>query len=141
MITVHFDGSCNPNPHGPAGYGSVIKKDGQVIAELADARAASIRNSNNVSEYQALLNAMDWLYERSLNTEKITFYGDSTLVINQMSGRFKKLPRTGLYAEIARNTISKKSLFPNSQFVWIPREQNTRADELSTLLVGKFDPY
>lgn len=145
MITVHFDGSCNPNPHGPIGWGSVIKNNGEIIAQLSDARGASIENSNNVAEYNALLAAMDYLIKNSLNREKITFYGDSTLVINQMSGRWKKLPRSGMYAKIGIKTISKKPLFPNANYVWIPREENTEADALSTMLVeqplAETEPY
>lgn len=135
MITVHFDGSCNPNPHGPIGWGSVVRLNGKVIAQLSDARPASDKNSNNVAEYLALSDAMGFLIKNSLNLEKIIFYGDSSLVINQISGKWKKMPKGGMYAEIARNTISKKSLFPNSEYVWIPREENTEADSLSTMLV------
>jgi ribonuclease HI len=92
--------------------------------------------SNNVAEYAALNRFLDWYLQSGLIipniaiTERPTIYSDSQLLINQMNGIWKA--RGGLYYPHyakAKNTIIANRL--SLAFWWIPREQNSEADELS----------
>lgn len=76
---------------------------------------------------------MDWLHQNKI-TEDVIIYGDSNMVINQMSGvwkvRTKGKPK--IYMSNHALAIQLRALLPNVRYRWIPREQNTEADALST---------
>ena len=82
---VWFDGACEPNPGGPAGYGVVIEEYNEVVAELSG-RCSQSSTSNNVAEYMGLHAALDWFIKERLLDEVIEVYGDSKLVIEQIFG-------------------------------------------------------
>ena len=59
----------------------------------------------------------------------INIYGDSMLVINQMTGKWKI--KSGYYVDYATECKKFLKLFTNINLKWIPREENTYADNLS----------
>jgi len=61
--------------------------------------------------------------------EPIMVYGDSKLVIQQMSGRWKI--KEGIYKPFAQRAKVLTNGFSNLGWQWIPRGQNTIADGLS----------
>jgi ribonuclease HI len=87
--------------------------------------------SNNVAEYAGVLRILKYLSSRPPG--RVTIYGDSNLVINQLSGywRIKK----GLYLPIATETkqllADLHGLGWQIDLCWIPREQNEECDALS----------
>ena len=134
MIEVYFDGACEPvNPGGHAAYGLVIFRDGLMIHEdsklFVPLKGREKKTSNNVAEYSGSLAALAWLLAQGLNDEEIVFYGDSMLVINQMFGRWAI--HTGFYKSLAIKAKKLLKKFPKAHGQWIPREKNSRADELS----------
>ena len=130
IVEVYFDGSCLSNPHGKMGYGYHIMYRGDEISSGCNGENASNGNSNNVAEYKALILALkDCL---SLEDKIVWIYGDSKLVINQMSGIYKI--GKGFYSPYAIEAKKLLTELKNSNqvfFEWIPRELNTYADELS----------
>lgn len=121
------------NPGGTAAYGAVIFKDGQKIWSQSQIflpmKGKEKETSNNVAEYSGFLAILTTLKGMKAEQEEIHIYGDSNLVIQQMSGRWKI--RQGYYvplALIARKLVVK---FPKLKLQWIPREENNLADELS----------
>ena len=134
ILEVYFDGSCGPkNPGGTAAYGyavySVVDRElihtgyGRVISGAAA--------SNNVGEYAGLYEAMKFIAEKYPNTPTV-FYGDSSLVINQMNGVAKA--KKGLYIPYYLKAIQLAEPYITSglwSFEWIPRDMNSVADELS----------
>ena len=128
-----FDGTCKPvNPGGTASFGVVIKdKDGIVLLREHGVVGKGDAMSNNVTEYAGVLHILKYLSSRSPG--RMTIYGDSNLVINQLNGRWRI--RKGLCLAIATET---KELLADLRgqgwqisFCWIPREQNEECDALS----------
>lgn len=136
MIEVWIDGACEPkNPGGNMGWGYYIELDGKFLHSGTGFKPAMSENTNNVAEYQALLDAMIWLYQNGHNEKKIDFYGDSKLVINQMN--YEWGIKGGAYAPLAYRCRKALAFFKQASFEWIPREENEKADELSKEMFTK----
>ncbi|MEM4852724.1 MAG: reverse transcriptase-like protein [Thermofilum sp.] len=92
MITVYFDGLCEPvNPGGIAAYGFVAYRDGEKIAAGKGIVGAGYRGddvTNNVAEYTALIRALEWLVANGYAGGKLVVKGGSRLVIRQLQGRY-----------------------------------------------------
>lgn len=142
MITIHFDGSCWPNPGGQAGYGAIIRRDGIEIKRITGTLPAG-QTSNNVAEYAALIAGVEWVINREkgkywisvdLIEEPVQCFGDSQLVIKQMwgwpPGRKWKI-KEGLYEANARHAKELLTRFRSITGTWVPREENAEADEIS----------
>lgn len=128
--TVYFDGCCEPrNPGGTAAYGVVILKNGERVFEDSKIFEASPNTSNNVAEYAGFNSILDWFSQQILRDADITVYGDSKLVIEQMFGTWN-ISR-GFYVPLAIKAKTKLKNFSNIKGEWIPREENSIADELS----------
>jgi len=133
-LEVWIDGACEPvNPGGTATYGLVIKEKHKTLLREARVVGSGKGMSNNVAEYSGLIAFLDW-YGTSKRKGKANIYSDSELLVNQMKGiyRAKRGTKKGLYYpyyQRARELI--RQLGNNFHFEWIPREQNTEADELS----------
>lgn len=134
MITGYFDGCCEPvNPGGTASFGAVLFRDGERIWECSEIfyplRGRERETSNNVAEYCGFLAILEYLIRQGLRLEQINLYGDSNLVVQQMNGRWRI--KRGYYVEKAREAKKLLEQFPNLTLNWIPREENSIADELS----------
>lgn len=131
-IEAWFDGACGPiNPGGHAGYGALIKIDGESAWFDTGYCGHGPKMSNNVAEYSGLIAILDKL--RDFPPSEVIIRGDSMMVIEQMSGRRKA--KSGLYLEYcwrAKDLLSEVRKHHDSiRFEWIPREQNTECDALS----------
>ena len=126
MIEVCADGGARGNP-GPAAFGYVIKKDGQIVKNGNGYIGIA---TNNVAEYTAVIEALTWL-ESSYPKVNLTFYLDSELVVSQLSGIYKVKNAN------IRNLIFKirtlESNFGQVNYKHIPREKNKDADRLVNL--------
>jgi len=130
MITLYFDGLCRPrNPGGVATYGYVIYKDGKKVKKGYGVVGSGTGMTNNVAEYSALKYAAEWVRENCCEDE-IVIRGDSLLVIHQMIGTWQIKSETSkkFVPEIRRLLEGRKT-----RYVWIPREQNAEADQLSNV--------
>lgn len=135
-IEAWFDGSCEPfNPGGNGGTGWVIKKDGVFLASGNSHFRASPSISNNVMEYQAVIDVMQWLLNKGLKDAEIKIYGDSQLVIKQLRGEWKS--KKGLYLKKYIEAKRIKEQFIDVEFYWIPREKNEEADAESRVAIGE----
>jgi probable phosphoglycerate mutase len=124
-LIIEADGGSRGNP-GPAGSGAlVIDADtGAVLIEVAKFVGVA---TNNVAEYIALKSGLEAAFE--LNpAARVLVRMDSKLVIEQMSGAWKiKHPdMIQLASEIAKIVAGKEM-----RWMWIPREENSRADALA----------
>ncbi|TGK86340.1 ribonuclease HI family protein [Leptospira bourretii] len=129
---IYCDGSSRGNP-GPAAIGvSFQNNDGVEFFFLSE----KIGNAtNNVAEWQALYRGMEEAINQNL--QKIRFRLDSELVVKQMKGEYKVKNKDLL---VFKNKCdSLKSSFQNFEIQYIPREQNSRADQLANLAQDKKD--
>ena len=124
-LIVEADGGSRGNP-GPAGSGAVVidADTGEVILEIA--RFIGVA-TNNVAEYLALKSGLEGALQ--INPEaRILVRMDSKLVIEQMSGTWKiKHPDMIQLAAEVQNISRGHDI----KFMWIPREENSRADALA----------
>lgn len=130
IYNCYFDGCCEPmNPNGTMGFGVyILNEDNQF--RKSDFIPAEIGNTNNIAEYLALTMLLNTLNKKEDCI--INIYGDSMLVINQMSGDWKI--KNGAYVPYATHTLKLLNELRKRNTIklqWIPREKNIIADELS----------
>ena len=119
----YFDGAARGNP-GPAGAGALLIDDENNI--VWEASRALGKKTNNEAEYSALILLLKAAKER--NITKLEVYGDSKVVICQVSKEWKiNLPHLKALAEEVWEITKEMKVSYN----WIPREENTLADALS----------
>lgn len=128
-IKAFFDGLCEPNPGGIATWGIVIYKNNDIIHQDCGiaVKPYTPQSTNNVAEYTALINAIQYCLNKGLLT--ITVYGDSQLAIRQITGEYRvNSPNIiPLYERVMK--LSKN--FNNISFTWVRRELNKEADAMS----------
>ncbi|MCL5090951.1 MAG: ribonuclease HI family protein [Patescibacteria group bacterium] len=85
-MRIWTDGGARGNP-GPAAIGVYIE-DEKGEALLKHGKKIGYA-TNNVAEYQAVIEALTWLKESSLELSQVDFFLDSSLVVNQLNGVFR----------------------------------------------------
>lgn len=156
-ILIFTDGSCWPNPNGDIGLGvvayeainfSLSNKNTRIIKSSYDSieqiktiqkkikfgSQGYAQTSNNLAEHCAMMEA--FVIVNSNKNDKFIIFSDSEMVVKQMRGEYKMNPRLA-YAYTAYQNVKTlkelKSLGKEIEFVWIPRELNKKADELSKI--------
>jgi ribonuclease HI len=121
---VFIDGAARGNP-GPAGLG-VIFEDGQGRV-LGRIRRYLGRTTNNVAEYQALLEALREAIRRGWR--RLIIHTDSQLLQQQIQGGYRVRSRNllPLYKE-ARRLLSR---LEDYDILHVPRQHNKEADRLA----------
>jgi ribonuclease HI len=128
---LNFDGCSKGNP-GPAGIGAVISKSGS--EEWCGCQFIG-NKTNNQSEYSALILGLKEALSR--NIKQLQVYGDSLLVINQVTGQFKV--KNVQLQELYKEALSLITKFDYIVFNHVYREFNKRADQLSNLALEACD--
>jgi ribonuclease HI len=136
-LVVFTDGGARGNP-GPAASGFIIKDNhGQILIEQGKYLGQA---TNNVAEYQAVIEALTWLknnfkMKETLNNQ-IDFFLDSNLVVNQLNGFFKikdaKLKNLIIKVRSLEKEINEKIFYH-----FIPRQKNYHADFLVNQTLDK----
>ncbi len=126
MIEVFTDGRAEPNP-GLGTYGYVVYEDGKRIHAAHGVAGHGV--TNNYAEYFCLIKALQYLADR--RGEEMTIFSDSTLLVNQMKGRWKF--KRGAYGDKYLEAKELAARFPRLRFEWVPREKNWEADELTNV--------
>ena len=121
---LRFDGGSRGNP-GRCGCGAVIYLNGKEIGSTY--LYLGLNQTNNYAEYNGLIVGLKLALEMGI--KKILVEGDSLLVINQLTNKFKCNSQnlTSLYMEVSE--LSGE--FEKIEFHHILRHQNKRADELA----------
>ena len=128
---LQFDGCSKHNP-GLSGAGAVIYQYNKEI--WSGDLFVGLSATNNYAEYSGLILGLQQAIE--LNIKNIQVEGDSLLVINQMTGKYK-CNSPNLVEQYNKGNELKKQ-FDNIKFVHIFRNKNERADELSNDAVIKY---
>ncbi len=127
MLSLFTDGGARGNP-GPAAYGVFIRDDKKTLAAFG----SHIGNAtNNVAEYQAVIEALRWLKNHSdvlAKHEEITLFLDSELVCRQLQGMYKVKNET-LKELFATAFALLKTIEKPIVITHIPREKNKEADK------------
>jgi ribA/ribD-fused uncharacterized protein len=125
-MRAHFDGGASGNP-GPAGCAAVLYINGREVAAASRHYPSA---TNNEMEWRGAIAALRMA--RRLGWRRFKLVGDSQLIIDQLRGAKKvKAPNLlPLYWEAIR-LITHPGWRPEVELVWVPREQNARANELA----------
>jgi ribonuclease HI len=127
LINIFTDGGARGNP-GPAAIGVYISDENN--KKIAGFGKTIGEATNNVAEYSAVIEALDWVIENKhifSDSAKINFYLDSKLACSQIIGLFKVKNanlRDLLFSVRDREAQIKMPIY----YKHIPREKNTLAD-------------
>lgn len=126
----HFDGSSKGNP-GPSQCAWIIFDDQKKEIDR-EVRKGKYDQTNNVAEYMGLIELLKYVLF-SADIGEIEIFGDSALVINQINGKWKcKSTNLKRYYNKALEYMQSLSDHDKSiTLTWVPREQNTEADNLA----------
>jgi len=128
---MQFDGCSKKNP-GLAGAGAVIYKYSKEI--WSGNLFVGTNDTNNCAEYSGLILGLQQAIE--LNIKTLQIEGDSLLVINQMTGKYKC--NSPNLIELLNKAKELTAKFDSINFVHIFRNKNVRADELSNIAVVNY---
>ena len=128
---LQFDG-CSKNNPGLAGAGAVIYKYSKEI--WSGDLFVGTNTTNNYAEYSGLIIGLEKAVE--LNIKTLHVEGDSLLVINQMTGKYKCNSSNLIEQYNKAKELATK--FDNISFIHIFRNKNVRADKLSNDAVIKY---
>lgn len=151
-LFIFTDGGARGNP-GPAAVGVVIKAENQrIIATLSRMIGTT---TNNVAEYSAVIEALEWLRNNPITPASsagrqssnpparldsakrvsktgnpmIQFFLDSKLVVNQLNGLFK-VKDSQLRNLLLKIRQLEQEVGGNVIYSLVPREKNQQADAL-----------
>ena len=128
-LNIFTDGGSRGNP-GPAAIGLYIENEkGRALAAIGK----TIGNgTNNVAEYRAIIEGLDWVIENKAkmpNLSRINFFMDSNLASSQLNGVYKIKNanlRNLLFAAREKEAVISLPI----HYSHIPREENKKADRL-----------
>lgn len=124
-----FDGAAEPTNPGERGLGALLLGPN---GERVEVSAAIGHGTNNEAEYEALARILEAAI--AAGATGLQVFGDSQLVVSQVNGNWKvKSPTLQGYHSRAVHLLHQAK----ATISWIPREENSAADELSKkALVG-----
>jgi ribonuclease HI len=126
--TLSVDGASNIRG---SGAGVVLEGPDGVLIEQS--LRFAFKASNNQAEYEALIAGMK--LAREMEVTDLRAKSDSQLITNQVSGEYQtKDPQLVKYLERVQSLASQ---FKRFELIYVPREQNARADLLSKLASTK----
>jgi ribonuclease HI len=119
---MSFDGACS---NSGSGVGIVLMSPSKIVHPHAIRLEFSC--TNNEAKYEALIRGM--ILEQEMKIEHLIVTGDSELVINQVTQKYKiKKERLKLYFKRVNELMEYFSSFNIS---FIPRDKNHKADSLA----------
>lgn len=130
-VIAYFDGGYDKQTR-VAGFGAVIyyTQSGNRVRIRMNEKVEEI-NSNNEAEYAAFFYLVNILEEYGIIKQKITFRGDSQVVLNQLSGEWPCYEEEfTVWLDKIENKLKKLHILP--VYESISRKENSEADKLAT---------
>jgi ribonuclease HI len=137
-LKVFTDGGSKGNP-GPASIGGVFYFNNKKIFQFNQSIGIA---TNNDAEYQALIYALEEIKKQKeklvndFKVERIDFYSDSRLLVNQINGFFK-VKNEKIKEHILKIRMLEQEINLPISYHQIPREKNKEADRLVNILSSK----
>lgn len=135
-LSIFTDGGARGNP-GPAAVGVYIESETK--KKLAGFGRTIGFATNNVAEYKAVIEALDWIIvnKKSLAKDtKINFFLDSKLICSQIIGIFK-VKNANLRNLLFDVREREAQIYFPIFYKHIPREKNTQADAFVNLALDQ----
>lgn len=131
-FSAAIDGGSRGNP-GPAAWAvAVLDEGGACVEEHAGLLG---RTTNNVAEYQGLLEALALAQRRG--AEEVVIRADSELIVRQMEGRYRV--RHPALIPLHREAQRLARAFRSFKIVHVPRGENKEADRLVNRALDEAD--
>lgn len=126
VLKIFTDGGSRGNP-GPAAVGISFQMGNEEVHSISEYIG---EKTNNIAEYQAFLTSLNHIASNNFVTnDGAQWFLDSTLVVEQLNNRWKvKDPNIRIIWQECQEKLNSLS-FPYS-IQYVPREENTRADQL-----------
>lgn len=128
---LNFDGCSKSNP-GLSGAGAVLYYHNDEI--WFSSKFIGEKITNNYAEYSGLILGLEEAIKREIKYLKVE--GDSLLVINQMSGKYKC--NSNNLIDLYNKAKELETHFDKIEYFHILRNNNKRADILSNIAVNKY---
>jgi ribonuclease HI len=137
MFTLWFDGlfqrvsikASQPSEAGLMGYGWLILKNNLIVAKGQGVFARGKGATSGVAEYLALIEGLDALSDLCGQGVAVEIRGDAKFIIDQMTGASDVTSES--IKPLHRQVKDLIRFIAPIHWVWTPRRQNRRADELS----------
>ncbi len=130
-IIVFTDGGARGNP-GPAALGVFIKNNkNEILAQIGKYIGET---TNNVAEYSAIIEALNWIIKNkdTAGADRIYFYMDSQLAYSQLVGIYK-IKNDRIREMMFEIRKKEKEIGTPIYYNHVPRERNKQADALVNL--------
>jgi ribonuclease HI len=128
LCTLYFDGKAEPNP-GKGGAGAVIyDRNGKTLFEKGRYFEFC---TNNQAEYAGLIVGLEMARDNGI--KKLHVYGDSLLVINQVTKKWKI--KNEELSQLCNYVFTLLHNFDNISFEHVLRNKNTHADAITNEVV------
>lgn len=125
-LKIFTDGGALNNP-GPAASAFVVYKESKILHQESFPLGTT---TNNFAEYTGVVKTFEWLIKnKPAGVNKINFFSDSTLMVNQLNGLFK-IKNAAIREFVLKIRALEQELNLPVSYKHIPREQNTLADSL-----------
>jgi ribonuclease HI len=130
---LFFDGAYELGSQ-VAAFAWALMLDGQELDSGYGVAGRGPGMSSNVGEYVGLVEGLkDFMGAALTSMKQLNVYGDSMLVVRQMSGHWKV--RGGLYVRAHDDALKLVTRIREGGvkvwFEWIPREESWKCDQLS----------
>lgn len=122
VISIYSDGASRGNP-GDAAIGVSLIKDNVEFDSISKKIG---KKTNNQAEYEAVIAGLEKI---SHIGEEVDIFVDSQLVAKQLRGEYKV--KSSLVKPLYEKVLELSKSISIREIVWIPREENKRADELA----------
>ena len=130
-IDLYADGASRSNP-GPSGIGVSIYMDGNEIHTISEYIGEA---TNNEAEYLAVIKGLVYLLNKK--ELSVSCYLDSKLVVEQAKGNYRVSAKN--LKPLNKQLLSLVDKFNQIGFYHIPREKNSRADELANKGIDSYE--
>jgi ribonuclease HI len=132
---IYVDGSSRGNP-GPAGIGIAVYDNADISNPIEEISRYIGTTTNNVAEYEALIQALRWLVRAG--KKSCTIKLDSELVYRQVIGQYRvKKPHIAYQVKRVRRLCEQLGKIT---FVLVGRDENKHANRLAQKASKKNNP-
>lgn len=131
-IIVNTDGGARGNP-GPAACAFVVREGGDVVYKKGFFLGET---TNNIAEYNGVIEAYKWILENGMGWEEIVFKIDSELVVKQLNGVYRVKDKNLILLWKKVKDMERK-IKTKIYYIHIPRSENKDADSLLNSVLNR----
>lgn len=140
LIDIKCDGACDNNSKLKLmGIGAAVFVDSTYREDLSACKMVGTNGTNNIAEWEGLVLGFEvakkLLFSKEFEASRayisLRLYSDSEIIVKQFNGKYKikKLHFIPFFSKCQQ--LRREVWGPFKSVSWIPRDENTHADDLS----------